>query len=290
MTTRLPTRDLHAADDGCCIRCTGARCFALCGDHDASPQQQGAVNVPQHGTKRMLSWPSSAWMFVRHRISSSWAGIGDDECAVSSVNPHNSKRQVTRYGRSPIRFNDPIASSGHISALLKANHPDWAAVSARRGGPDAGSGDWRRRKDLGGFEVGRVLPFTRRRMVGPFIFFDHMGPVDFPPGIPRTVDVRPHPHIGLSTVTYLFDGEIMHRDSVGVRAGDPARRGELDDRRPRHHPLRALRGARGRGRARCTASRPGWRCRKSTRRPTRPSPTTARRTCRCLGKRASGRG
>jgi redox-sensitive bicupin YhaK (pirin superfamily) len=72
-----------------------------------------------------------------------------------------------------------------------------------------------RRRDLGGFEVGRVLPHGRRRMVGPFIFFDHMGPVDFPPGIPRTVDVRPHPHIGLATVTYLFDGEIMHRDSLG---------------------------------------------------------------------------
>ena len=72
-----------------------------------------------------------------------------------------------------------------------------------------------RRRDLGGFEVGRVLPFARRRMVGPFIFFDRMGPVDFPPGIPRTVDVRPHPHIGLATVTYLFEGEIMHRDSLG---------------------------------------------------------------------------
>ncbi len=72
-----------------------------------------------------------------------------------------------------------------------------------------------RRRDLGGFEVGRILPVAGRRMVGPFVFFDHMGPVDFQPGIPRSVDVRPHPHIGLSTVTYLFDGEIMHRDSVG---------------------------------------------------------------------------
>ncbi len=72
-----------------------------------------------------------------------------------------------------------------------------------------------RRRDLGGFEVGRALPFAARRMVGPFIFFDHMGPVDFAPGIPRSVDIRPHPHIGLSTVTYLFDGEIVHRDSVG---------------------------------------------------------------------------
>lgn len=73
-----------------------------------------------------------------------------------------------------------------------------------------------RRKDLGGFEVGRVLPFAKHRMVGPFAFFDHMGPIDFNPGFPRNVDVRPHPHIGLSTVTYLFEGGITHRDSVGV--------------------------------------------------------------------------
>lgn len=72
-----------------------------------------------------------------------------------------------------------------------------------------------RRRDLGGFEVGRVLPVAARRMVGPFIFLDHMGPADFPAGISKNVDVRPHPHIGLSTVTYLFEGEIMHRDSVG---------------------------------------------------------------------------
>ena len=73
-----------------------------------------------------------------------------------------------------------------------------------------------RRRDLGGFELGRVLPYARRRMVGPFVFFDHMGPASFAPGFPRSVDVRPHPHIGLSTVTYLFDGEITHRDSTGV--------------------------------------------------------------------------
>ena len=81
-----------------------------------------------------------------------------------------------------------------------------------------------RRRDLGGFEVGRLLPFAKRRMVGPFIFFDRMGPVDFPRGVPRSVDVRPHPHIGLATLTYLFDGEIMHRDSVGseqaIRPGE----------------------------------------------------------------------
>jgi hypothetical protein len=69
--------------------------------------------------------------------------------------------------------------------------------------------------DLGGFSVGRVLPFARHRMVGPFAFFDHFGPVHFAPGLPRQADVRPHPHIGLSTVTYLFEGEITHRDSLG---------------------------------------------------------------------------
>ena len=73
-----------------------------------------------------------------------------------------------------------------------------------------------RRRDLGGFEVGRILPFAQRRMVGPFIFFDHMGPVALPPNVPRSTDVRPHPHIGLSTVTYLFKGEITHRDSTGI--------------------------------------------------------------------------
>ena len=81
-----------------------------------------------------------------------------------------------------------------------------------------------RRKDLGGFEVGRVLPFAKRRMVGPFTFLDHMGPVNMPAGVPRTADVRSHPHIGLSTVTYLFAGEMRHQDSVGsdqqIRPGD----------------------------------------------------------------------
>src|SRR5580704_17165428 len=71
------------------------------------------------------------------------------------------------------------------------------------------------RKDLGGFEVGRLLPRAARRAVGPFVFFDHMGPATFPAGLDRSADVRPHPHIGLSTVTYLFEGAITHRDSVG---------------------------------------------------------------------------
>lgn len=75
----------------------------------------------------------------------------------------------------------------------------------------------KRTHDLGGgFEVGRVLPFHARRTVGPYIFFDHMGPADLAPGFPLEMDVRPHPHIGISTVTYLYDGALTHRDSLGV--------------------------------------------------------------------------
>ncbi|MHB1218419.1 MAG: pirin family protein [Alphaproteobacteria bacterium] len=70
-----------------------------------------------------------------------------------------------------------------------------------------------RARDLGGFEVRRVLPSVQRRMVGPFIFLDQMGPATFPAG--KGIDVRAHPHIGLATVTYLFRGTIIHRDSVG---------------------------------------------------------------------------
>jgi len=70
-----------------------------------------------------------------------------------------------------------------------------------------------RARDLGGFEVRRALPHGKRQMVGPFIFFDQMGPVQFVAG--QGIDVRPHPHIGLATVTYLFEGRIMHRDSEG---------------------------------------------------------------------------
>lgn len=71
-----------------------------------------------------------------------------------------------------------------------------------------------RARDLGDFEVRRVLPYAKRREVGPFVFFDHMGPVVFPAG--KGVNVRPHPHIGLATVTYLFEGAILHRDSLGT--------------------------------------------------------------------------
>lgn len=72
-----------------------------------------------------------------------------------------------------------------------------------------------RKKDLGGFQVARVLPAAKRRRVGPFVFFDEMGPARFEPG--QGIDVRPHPHIGLSTVTYLFDGEMDHADTLGVQ-------------------------------------------------------------------------
>ncbi|AUX44673.1 pirin [Sorangium cellulosum] len=79
-----------------------------------------------------------------------------------------------------------------------------------------------RARDLGGFAVRRVLPSSRRRLVGPFVFFDHMGPASFAAG--EGISVRPHPHIGLATLTYLFEGEILHRDSLGtaqrIRPGD----------------------------------------------------------------------
>ncbi|MEO8118317.1 MAG: pirin family protein [Rhodoferax sp.] len=79
-----------------------------------------------------------------------------------------------------------------------------------------------RDKDLGGFSVRRCLPTTQRKMVGPWVFFDHMGPAEFPAG--QGINVRPHPHVNIATVTYLFEGEILHRDSLGslqtIRPGD----------------------------------------------------------------------
>jgi len=81
-----------------------------------------------------------------------------------------------------------------------------------------------RARDLGGFSVRRALPAAGKQMVGPFIFFDQMGPAEFLIG--SGIDVRPHPHIGLATVTYLFDGEIVHRDSLGTAL--PIKPGELN--------------------------------------------------------------
>jgi redox-sensitive bicupin YhaK (pirin superfamily) len=75
-----------------------------------------------------------------------------------------------------------------------------------------------RKASLGtGMDVRRILPFRLRRMVGPFIFMDHAGPVEVPPQVPASMDVLPHPHIGLSTVSYLFGGQVTHRDSLGVQ-------------------------------------------------------------------------
>src|SRR3954452_13587817 len=81
-----------------------------------------------------------------------------------------------------------------------------------------------RARDLGGFEVRRALPSARRQMVGPFIFWDQMGPAEFLLG--QGMDVRPHPHVGLATVTYLFDGEVIHRDSLGTQI--PIRPGAMN--------------------------------------------------------------
>ena len=100
--------------------------------------------------------------------------------------------------------------------LLEPGYPDAVAVDAIE------TLIVPRSIDLGGFEVRRALPATQRQMVGPFIFFDHVGPAEIPAG--QGADVRPHPHIGLATVTYLFLGEVQHRDSVGsnqiIRPGD----------------------------------------------------------------------
>jgi redox-sensitive bicupin YhaK (pirin superfamily) len=105
-----------------------------------------------------------------------------------------------------------------------------------------------RSRDLGGFSVERVLPAGPKQMVGPFIFFDRMGPATFAPGV--GVDVRPHPHIGLATVTWLFEGELLHRDSLGfaqvIRPGEvnwmTAGRGIVHSERTpaesRHRPSR----------------------------------------------------
>lgn len=104
-----------------------------------------------------------------------------------------------------------------------------------------------RAHDVGNFEVRRALPAKERQMVGPFIFFDQMGPGEFLTG--QGLDVRPHPHIGLSTVTYLFEGEVLHRDTLGSRqaitpgalnwmtAGRGIAHSERSDEARRDHPL-----------------------------------------------------
>lgn len=92
----------------------------------------------------------------------------------------------------------------HVELPACRNRPDAPHIATLIAG---------KAKDLGEMVVRRVLPSLERRSIGPFIFFDHMGPTTFEPG--QGIDVRPHPHINLATVTYLFEGEILHRDSLG---------------------------------------------------------------------------
>ncbi len=94
-------------------------------------------------------------------------------------------------------------------SIYSTNHPKCEAEKKAAGLTISAA-----EKDLGGFSVRRVLPAARRRMVGPFIFFDHIGPAEFPPG--KGINVRPHPHIGLATITYLFAGQMLHQDSTGA--------------------------------------------------------------------------
>ena len=139
-----------------------------------------------------------------------------------------------------------------------------------------------RAHDIGGFEVRRALPARERQMVGPFIFFDQMGPAEFMTG--QGLDVRPHPHIGLATVTYLFEGEILHRDSLGTRAADPP--GEVNwmtAGRGIAHSERTTRRRAPRPTA-CSASRPGSPCRSRPRK-RRPRSSTTRRHPASSGRR-----
>ena len=95
--------------------------------------------------------------------------------------------------------------------------------------------------DLGGFKVHRTLPHRERTTIGPFIFFDQMGPAHLPPG--GGIDVRPHPHINLATVTYLFAGAIDHRDSLGTFATIEPGAVNLMTAGRGHRPFGALAGA-----------------------------------------------
>jgi redox-sensitive bicupin YhaK (pirin superfamily) len=135
-----------------------------------------------------------------------------------------------------------------------------------------------RLRDIGAFVVKRALPAGARQMVGPFIFLDHFGPAEMISS--EKFDVRPHPHIGLATVTYLYEGEFVHRDSVGsvqaIQPGDvnwmTAGKGIANSERG---PLE-LRGKT----VRSHGSSCGWRCPRKMRRRRRASSTTTNRRCR----------
>ena len=129
--------------------------------------------------------------------------------------------------------------------------------------------------DLGGFEVRRALPSAQKRTVGPFVFLDHMGPVEFRAG--SGIDVRPHPHIGLSTVTYLYEGSMVHRDGAGhtqtILPGEvnwmTAGRGIVHSGARRPKAGRLISGS--------VACRSGWGCPSSTRNRSRFRPLRAGR-------------
>ena len=163
-----------------------------------------------------------------------------------------------------------------------------------------------RARDLGAFQVRRALPSAQKQMVGPFIFFDQMGPAEFLIG--NGIDVRPHPHIGLATVTFLFEGEVWHRDSLGtsaaIRPGEvnlmSAGRGIVHSERETSE-ANLVTGGQGLAHAEahkaghrqsiaCSASRPGRPCPGATRSRCRALPTTARTSCRASRARASACG
>ena len=142
-----------------------------------------------------------------------------------------------------------------------------------------------RARDIGGFEVRRALPAPKRQMVGPFIFFDQAGPAEFVTG--QGVDVRPHPHIGLATVTYLFRGEFQHRDSLGTdQMIHPGAVNWMIAGQGRHAFGADQRRDPARTRIRCSASRPGWRCPRRPRTARPASSIRARRRCRSSRPRA----
>lgn len=137
-----------------------------------------------------------------------------------------------------------------------------------------------RARDLGGFEVRRALPAPQRQMVGPFIFFDQMGPAEFLTG--QGIDVRPHPHIGLATISYLYSGKMHHRDSLGTDrwiepgavnwmvAGSGITHSERTDGEARKHPQSFF------------GVQTWWRCPRIKKTHRRLSNTPKRTACRCL--------
>ena len=136
-----------------------------------------------------------------------------------------------------------------------------------------------RTRDLGdGFVVRRALPHGKRQMVGPFIFFDHFGPMQFIAG--KGMDVRPHPHIGLATVTYLFGGSIMHRDSEGnIQEIQPGAMNLMTAGAASRIP-NARRTCSAVTARKCWACKAGSRCRRGRKRSRRRSSTTPPKRCR----------